>query len=67
MAPAPADVVPNPLGVKQAATGRYRLWRWNWGTPIPLYLNQDAKMPACGREGGGGVVAECLVVMTRTG
>src|SRR5260370_42056492 len=26
-----------------------------------------ARMPACGREGGGGIVAECLAVMARTG
>jgi len=27
---------------------------------------RDARMPACGREGGGGVVAEHLAVMART-
>jgi hypothetical protein len=39
----------------------------NWGTPVPLHLSQkDTKMPVCGQEDGGGVVAKCLVVMTRT-
>jgi len=29
-------------------------------------LTQDAKMPACRWEDGGGVVAQCLAVMART-
>jgi hypothetical protein len=63
-----AGVVPNPPGVEEAATGCYRLLCWNWGTPTPLYLLwQDTKMPVCGREGGGGVVAKGPAVMAGTG
>jgi hypothetical protein len=31
-------VVPKSPGVEEAATGRYCLLRWNWGTPLPLDL-----------------------------
>ena len=44
-----------------------RHWRWNWGTPIrPHPLRWDAKMSACRKEGGGGVVAQRRAVMART-
>ena len=33
-----ADVVSDPPGVKQAATGYFQLSHWNWGTLTPLYL-----------------------------
>src|SRR5436853_193283 len=26
---------------------------------------RDARMPACGREGGGGIVADCLAVIVK--
>ena len=32
-----------------------------------LAWKQDAKMPACGQEGGGSVVAQCQGVMPWTG
>ncbi len=38
-----AHVVPDPPGVEQAATGRYRLSYWNGGTLTPLH-------PARGRD-----------------
>jgi hypothetical protein len=31
-----------------------------------LPLDEDAKMPACGMEGRGNIVAKRLVVMTKT-
>ena len=38
------------------------------GNSSPASLEaQDAKMPACRKEGGGGVVAQCLAGMARTG
>ena len=62
-----AGVVPHPPGVEEAATGCYGLWRWHWGTPPPLPRRlSDTKMPVCGQEGGGGVGAKRLVVMTGT-
>ncbi len=35
-----ADVVSDPPGVKQAATGYLQLSPWNWGTLTPLYLER---------------------------
>jgi hypothetical protein len=56
-----------PLGIKQAAKGVENISAGNWGTlKPPDPLTRDAKMPACGREGRGGVVAQRLVVMTGT-
>ena len=64
----PACVVPDPPGVEQAATGRYHVVHTGTGElPRRLASEGDAKMLACGREGGGGVVAKCLPVMGRTG
>ena len=37
----------------------------NSNTVLPR--TEDAKMPAHGREDGGGVVTKCLAVMARTG
>src|SRR6476469_3100455 len=62
-----AHVVPDPPGVEQAATGRYYVAHTGTGAlPCRLAPEGDAKMPACGREGGGGVVAQRLAVMGST-
>ena len=64
-------VVTQPPGVEQAAKGSTvcacgmwevlsRLTRGNIGSG-------DVKMPACGQDGGGGVVAKRRSVMGRTG
>jgi hypothetical protein len=61
-------VSPKPPGVEEAATGCSGLVCWNWGTPMPLDRPwEDPTRPGCGREGGGGVVANRLVVRTGTG
>ena len=30
----------DPPGIEEAVTGRFQLLRWNWGTPMPLYLRR---------------------------
>jgi hypothetical protein len=66
--PLPPTLFLTPPGVEQAPTGPCQLLRWNWGTPTPFYLRgEDAKMPAYGLEGGGGVVAKGPAVMAGTG
>jgi len=55
-------------GVSWAATGLYHTQLGNVGTPTPRHPPwRDTKMPVCGREGGGGVVAKRRAVMARTG
>src|SRR4030095_15574253 len=47
-----AGVGPDPPGVKEAATGRYCLWRWHWGTPTPLLPTLVGHENASVRAGG---------------
>ena len=56
-----------PPGVEQAATGCVHFSVRNEGTLMPLYSSRDARMPACGREDGGSVVAKGLAVIAGTG
>jgi hypothetical protein len=66
--PLPPTLFLTPPGVEQAPTGHCQLLWWNWGTPTPFHLRwEDAKMPAYGLEGGGGVVAKGPAVMAGTG
>jgi hypothetical protein len=62
-----AHVVSDPPGAEQAVVRYYQLSSWNWGTLTPLNPSlRDARMPACGREGGGSVVAQRSAVMAET-
>jgi len=63
-------VVTDPAGVEQSATGSVVctcgmwevLYRYTPGDVGP----RDAKMPACGQDVGGGIVAKCYPVMEQT-
>ena len=53
-------------GVEQAAKGHEVFYVGTGELLYGITREWDAKMPACRKEDGGGVIAKCLAVMART-